>query len=113
MQLKSLYLQNTPGLAEINAPVGPQEVMPLLQDSPDSPLKTIAQCRLGQPISYTWMQVGPMMWCRLGLNKKSTFRTMSIILPSVGPTCTQASVNQSAVVNLGCGQQLPVAQRVH
>ncbi len=40
-----------PGLAEINAPVGSQEVMPLLKDSP---LKT---------------------------------------------TCTQASVNQSAVVN--------------
>ncbi len=33
-----------PGLAEINAPVGPQEVMPLLKE-------TIAQCRLGQPIS--------------------------------------------------------------
>ena len=49
---------NHPGLAEINAPVGPQEVMPLLKDSP---LKTIAQCRLGQPISNTWMQVGPMM----------------------------------------------------
>ncbi len=31
-----------PVLAEINAPVGSQEVMPLLKDSP---LKTIAQCR--------------------------------------------------------------------
>ncbi len=31
------------GLAEINAPVGPQEVMPLLKDSP---LKTISSCEL-------------------------------------------------------------------
>ncbi len=64
------YTTTHPGLAEINAPVGPQEVMPLLKDSP---LRTIAQCRLGQPISNTWMQVGPMMWCRLGHNRKNTF----------------------------------------
>ncbi len=31
----------------------------------------------------------------------------------VGQACTQVSVNQSAVVHGGCGQQLPVAQRVH
>ncbi len=37
-----------PGLAEIIAPVGSQEAMPFLKDSP---LKTIAQCRLDQPVS--------------------------------------------------------------
>ena len=50
MLTKDCYTQCHPGFAENNAPVGPQEVMPLLKDSPK---KTIVQCRLGQPIGPT------------------------------------------------------------
>ncbi len=87
-----------PWLADLAAPIGSQEIVDHTHKWWKLTGQHLPVCRLGPQVSAGWVPC----WQYLGLST----------LPGGDPTCTQASVDQSAVTICGCGKQLPGTQRV-